>query len=86
VAKIVKPEDEVGITYLGVELDALKNTQSKNTLYLEEPAFEGGQVKGNLKLIMENHIDYVQRVVVSSEDYQKMLDLGLDVSKVEPKQ
>lgn len=86
VAKIVKPEDEVGITYLGVELDALKNTQSKNTLYLEEPAFEGGQVKGNLKLIMENHIDYMQRVVVSSEDYQKMLDLGLDVSKVEPKQ
>lgn len=32
VAKIVKPEDEVGITYLGVELDALKDTQSKNTL------------------------------------------------------
>jgi hypothetical protein len=35
---------------------------------------------------MEDEIDYVQRVVVSSEDYQKMLDLGLDVSKVEPKQ
>ena len=86
VAKIVKPEDEVGITYLGVELDALKDTQSKNTLYLEEPAFDGDQVKGNLKLIMEDEIDYVQRVVVSSEDYQKMLDLGLDVSKVEPKQ
>lgn len=86
VAKIVKPEDEVGITYLGVELDALKDTQSKNTLYLEEPAFDGDQVKGNLKLIMEDEIDYVQRVIVSSEDYQKMLDLGLNVSKVEPKQ
>lgn len=86
VAKIVKPEDEVGITYLGVELDALKDTQSKNTLYLEEPAFDGDQVKGNLKLIMEDEVDYVQRVVVSSEDYQKMLDLGLNVSKVEPKQ
>ncbi|MEE6725943.1 hypothetical protein RAO22_06345 [Pediococcus acidilactici] len=86
VAKIVKPGDKVGITYLGIELDALRDTQSENTLYLEEPAFDGDQVKGNLKLIMEDEIDYVQHVVVSSEDYQKMLDLGLDVSKVEPKQ
>lgn len=86
VAKIVKPGDKVGITYLGIELDALKDTQSENTLYLEEPAFDGDQLKGNLKLIMEDEIDYVQHVVVSSEDYQKMLDLGLDVSKVEPKQ
>lgn len=86
VAKIVKPGDKVGITYLGIELDALKDTQSENTLYLEEPAFDGDQLKGNLKLIMEDEIDYVQHVVVSSEDYQKMLDLGLDVSKVESKQ
>lgn len=57
VAKIVKPGDKVGITYLGIELDALKDTQSENTLYLEEPAFDGDQLKGNLKLIMEDEID-----------------------------
>jgi hypothetical protein len=85
VAKIVGPEDHVGIGYLGIELDALSKTKSTNTLYLDEPAFDGDQLKGNLKLIIENNISYIQQVVVRPEDYQRMLEQGIDVTKVKAK-
>lgn len=80
--KIVGPEDQINISYLGMELDVLENTKSKNTLYLEEPAFDGSTVKGNLKLIMDDQIQYVQQAVVKYEDYDQMVDQGLNVSKV----
>lgn len=80
--KIVGPEDQINISYLGMELDVLEKTKSKNTLYLEESAFEGSKVKGNLKLIMDDQIQYVQQAVVKHEDYDQMVDQGLNVSKV----
>lgn len=80
--KIVGPEDQINISYLGMELDVLEKTKSKNTLYLEESAFDGSKVKGNLKLIMDDQIQYVQQAVVKHEDYDQMVDQGLNVSKV----
>lgn len=80
--KIVGPEDQINISYLGMELDVLEKTKSKNTLYLEESAFDGSTVKGNLKLIMDDQIQYVQQAVVKHEDYDQMVDQGLNVSKV----
>lgn len=80
--KIVGPEDQINISYLGMELDVLEKTKSKNTLYLEESAFDGSAVKGNLKLIMDDQIQYVQQAVVKHEDYDQMVDQGLNVSKV----
>ncbi|XID86464.1 hypothetical protein ACF0HX_02665 [Pediococcus pentosaceus] len=79
--KIVS-EDQINISYLGMELDVLEKTKSKNTLYLEESAFDGSKVKGNLKLIMDDQIQYVQQAVVKHEDYDQMVDQGLNVSKV----
>jgi hypothetical protein len=80
--KIVGPEDQINISYLGMELDVLEKTKSTNTLYLEESAFDGSTVKGNLKLIMDDQIQYVQQAVVKHEDYDQMVDQGLNVSKV----
>lgn len=80
--KIVGPEDQINISYLGMELDVLEKTKSTNTLYLEESAFDGSTVKGNLKLIMDDQIQYVQQAVVKHEDYDQMADQGLNVSKV----
>ncbi|MCR1862040.1 hypothetical protein [Pediococcus pentosaceus] len=80
--KIVGPEDQINISYLGMELDVLEKTKPKNTLYLEESAFDGSKVKGNLKLIMDDQIQYVQQAVVKHEDYDQMVDQGLNVSKV----
>lgn len=80
--KIVGLEDQINISYLGMELDVLEKTKSKNTLYLEESAFDGSTVKGNLKLIMDDQIQYVQQAVVKHEDYDQMVDQGLNVSKV----
>lgn len=82
IAKIVNKNDTVGITYLGLELDALAKTKSENTLYLEESAFEGDNLKGNLQLIIENRIPYIQKVIVNREDYEKMVALKVDISKV----
>lgn len=82
VAEIVNENDTVGITYLGLELDALAKTKSENTLYLEEPAFDNDQLKGNLQLILNGQISYIHKVVVSAEDYKKMLAKGIDMSKV----
>jgi hypothetical protein len=82
VAKIIQPEDTVGISYLGIELDALAETKSDNTLYLDESAFDGDQLKGNLRLILDNQIRYVQHVEVSSEDYLKMTQTGVDITKI----
>ncbi|TLQ04822.1 hypothetical protein FEZ51_04075 [Pediococcus stilesii] len=82
VAEIVNENDTVGITYLGLELDALAKTKSENTLYLEEPAFDNDQLKGNLQLILNGQISYIHKVVVSAEDYKKMLIKGIDMSKV----
>lgn len=82
VSQIVEINDRVGISYMGIELDALSKTESKNTLYLDESAYESGVMKGNLQMIIDNQIQYVNRVEVSEEDYQKMLGQNVDIKKI----
>lgn len=61
-------DDQVNISYLGLELSVLAETTSQNTLYLEEaPLNEAGQVKGNLRAILTNEVKYVQHVVASED-------------------
>ncbi|CAH0418972.1 hypothetical protein [Periweissella ghanensis] len=72
-AKLVGPKDTIGINYMGIELLALKNTKSKNTLYLnEDPIDESGHIKGNLYQILTNEIDYVQHVVLTEDMANKI--------------
>lgn len=72
-AKLVGPKDTIGINYMGIELLALKNTKSKNTLYLnEDPIDESGHIKGNLYQILINEIDYVQHVVLTEDMANKI--------------
>lgn len=72
-AKLVGPKDTIGINYMGIELLALKKTNSQNTLYLnEDPIDESGHIKGNLYQILTNEIEYVQHVVLSEEMANKI--------------
>ncbi|MCM0599491.1 hypothetical protein [Periweissella fabalis] len=72
-AKLVGPKDTIGINYMGIELLALKKTNSQNTLYLnEDPIDESGHIKGNLYQIFTNEIEYVQHVVLSEEMANKI--------------
>ncbi|CAH0416293.1 hypothetical protein KAR50_05025 [Periweissella fabaria] len=72
-AKLVGPKDTIGINYMGIELIALEQTTSDNTLYLnEDPLDETGHLKGNLSQILTNQIKYVQHVVMSEEMANKI--------------
>lgn len=83
-AKIVSATDTVTISYLGMELFALEKTASYNILRLmESPIGEDGQIKGNLKLILENKISYVHRVHMKQEYYDQLTNTGINLQKVD---
>lgn len=83
VAKIVKKTDTVTITYMGQELFALAKTKSHNILRLEEsPMDEQGNVKGNLKSILENRIPYIHEVHVNHMHYAQLQKTGVAMGKV----
>ncbi|AEV94919.1 hypothetical protein [Pediococcus claussenii] len=82
VGEIVKPNDQVGISYMGVELNALAKTKSKNSLYLDESVFDDtNNIKGNLEAIMDNRVSSVDKVYISEEDYAKLLENKVDMHK-----
>lgn len=81
--KIISPEDRITISYLGMELFALEQTQSYNTLRLmESPLDPEGNIKGNLRLILENKIAYVQQVEMSQEHYALLTTTGVNLDKI----
>lgn len=83
-AKVVNPEDTVTISYLGMELFALEKTTSYNILRLmEEPIGEDGQIKGNLRSILENKIAYVHRVKMKQEYYEQLKATGVNLQKID---
>ncbi|KRM09942.1 hypothetical protein ABTQ33_11440 [Paucilactobacillus suebicus] len=83
VSQIVKTADTTGITYMGVEIDALSKLSSRNTLYLDEPAFDdNGEVKGNLMATLEGNIPTIEEVVLDKGDYNKLVMGNFDVSRV----
>ncbi|MFD1124045.1 hypothetical protein ACFQ22_01535 [Lentilactobacillus raoultii] len=84
VGKLLTENDTVGINFLGIELTALSKSKSQNTLYLaEDPIDENGNVRGNLMAILNNDISYVQRVRMSEDKLQKLINAGAPTSKVE---
>ncbi|SJZ82163.1 hypothetical protein SAMN02745116_01538 [Pilibacter termitis] len=83
-AKKLTKEDTVSFTYLGKELSALRDSTSHNIFYLEEePLDENGEVKGNLKSILLDEIQFVQTVRVSKKYAEKLQEKGLLTEKVE---
>ncbi|GEK29086.1 hypothetical protein [Furfurilactobacillus siliginis] len=83
VAKIVTTADTVGISYLGMELDALQETQSDNRFYLEEkPVDDQGNMLGNLQLILTNQITSVKEVVIDEEWRDVIAKTGVDQKKI----
>lgn len=82
VGEIVKPNDQVGISYMGVELNALAKTKSKNSLYLDESVFDDtNNIKGNLEAIMNNRINSIEKIYISESDYAKLLENRVDMHK-----
>lgn len=83
VGKLLTPQDTVGITYMGIELTALSKTSSNNTLYLsEDPLNSDGQIKGNLLAILNNKIPFIQNVVMSNDQYEKINMMGILTDKI----
>lgn len=82
-AQRLTANDQVHISYLGLELSVLAKTPSRNTLYLTEaPLDDAGQVKGNLRAILTDDIGYVQQVVVSAEAATALKDAGCSTDKL----
>lgn len=84
VAELVRPEDSVNINYLGVELDVLAHVKStNNTLFLREPPYDvNGEIRGNLKGILNNTIKVVQKVNMPEKYVQKIAAVGIDTKKI----
>lgn len=83
ISEIVKSEDSVGILYLGIELNVLSQTQSTNTLYPgESPLDENGQVRGNLRMILEDQIKYVQHVVMDQASKEELEAVDVPTNKI----
>ncbi|KID42473.1 hypothetical protein [Fructilactobacillus fructivorans] len=83
VGKYLTPKDSVGISYMGVELWALSQSKSHNTLYLEESPFNAdGKVKQNLLDILTDRISYIQDVHMSKEFLQELENKGIPTKKV----
>lgn len=83
VANNVTENDCVFISYMGLELFALAQTNSRNVLYLmESPFTKTGDIKGNLLSILENKISYVQEVRMSREHYNKLVGKNVSLDKI----
>lgn len=82
-AQQLTPDDQVNISYLGLELSVLAETASQNTLYLEEaPLNDAGQVKGNLRAILTDEVKYVQHVVINEEAVTVLKGTNCPIDKV----
>ncbi len=80
---IVKPNDTVTISYMGIELDALGQTNSHNILAMvEDPFDEHHEVRGNLQAILKNDIKTVQEVQVPVIAYQELQKTDLPSDKL----
>lgn len=84
IARIVSAEDTVTISYLGMELFALEHTTSYNILRLvESPLDDNGIIKGNLRLILENKLTYVHKVLMTREHYELLKPTGIHLDKID---
>ncbi|MHC5268401.1 hypothetical protein ACYSNO_04320 [Enterococcus sp. LJL98] len=83
VAQKVTAEDTVVISYMGIELSALKRTNSYNILSLEEtPIDEQGNVKRNLVDILENKIECIQEVRMQSDYFEQLKAREVPLNKI----
>lgn len=83
IPNIVKPNDTVTISYMGIELDAISQTGSHNILAMaEDPFDEHHEVRGNLQAILKNDIKTVQEVQVPVIAYQELQKTDLPSDKL----
>ncbi|PWF99918.1 hypothetical protein [Levilactobacillus bambusae] len=83
VGEIIQADDAAVISYLGLELTALSQTQSDNTLALiESPLDEQGEVRGNLKAILDNRLPYVQHVALPQKLADQLLKAHQPMTKI----
>lgn len=84
-ARFLKPEDVAITRYMGLEMEALRDTKSHNVLRLSESPFdENNQVRGNLLAILKNEIAYIQEVQMDQASYNALAlrDVPLNKAKV----
>ncbi|MCI1891037.1 MAG: hypothetical protein ABF743_01795 [Schleiferilactobacillus perolens] len=81
--QILNAGDRVTIDYMGVELFALAKTASHNVLHLVESPFdENDQIRGNLKMILDNSIPYIQEVEMSQAAYNALALRNYPLTKI----
>lgn len=82
VAKMVTAHDTIRIHYMGVELNALKDSPAHNVLRLAESPFDDqGAVRGFLLMILKDEIKYVQEVEMSRAAYQALALQNIPLEK-----
>lgn len=82
IAQLVDENDQISISYMGLEMFALEKTTSYNVLYLEESPFDSkGVIKGNLLSILKDKISYIKEVRMSDTHYKQLKDKNVPLDK-----
>lgn len=83
VAQLVTEDDTVVFHYMGVEMNSLREAKSHNVLEMAESVLdENGNVRGNLDLILQGQLDYIDEVRVDSQDYHDLEQSGVPMDRV----
>lgn len=82
VAKMVTVHDTVRIHYMGVEMNALRQSPAHNVLRLAETPFDDdGNVRGFLLQILKDEIKYIHEVEMSKAAYQALALQNIPLTK-----
>lgn len=82
IAQLVDQNDQISISYMGLEMFALEKTTSYNILYLEESPFDSkGVIKGNLLSILKDKISYIKEVRMSDTHHKQLKDKNVPLDK-----
>ncbi|WP_419153912.1 hypothetical protein [Weissella viridescens] len=83
VAQLVTEDDTVVFHYMGVEMNSLREAKSHNVLEMAESVLdENGNVRGNLDLILQGQLDYIDEVRVDSQGYHDLEQSGVPMDRV----
>ncbi|RRG18677.1 hypothetical protein D3P96_01445 [Weissella viridescens] len=83
VAQLVTKDDTVVFHYMGVEMNSLREAKSHNVLEMAESVLdENGNVRGNLAMILQGQLDYIDEVRVDSQGYEDLKQSGVPMDRV----
>lgn len=83
VAQLVTEDDTVVFHYMGVEMNSLREAKSHNVLEMAESVLdENGNVCGNLDLILQGQLNYIDEVRVDSQGYHDLEQSGAPMDRV----